>query len=303
MTHPYASEGYARSLAHMGELLVVPEWGGPVLTRPVEASARRDATGPYPLTVIARGADLRGGLARMSRAGLISAVVVLDDRLRPPLAELEGAFDFVRPFKTHYLYDRRLGPPVYDKHHRYELRRATASVEVAEIDLRDHGSAWRALYAELAARHGVSDLHAFPGAYHRALEQLSGLRSFGAFIDGRLASAHLFVAHERYAISHLAASSAEGYAARAAYAVNDLAIAQLSDCEVVNFGGGAGTGDDRDSGLARFKRGFSNAEAPSWLCGKTLDAEAYAALSAGCVDSGFFPAYRGHRIREPSDAH
>jgi len=248
-------------------------------------------------------ACVAAGLEQLKDAGLVSVVLVLDDRLRPSLEALGAVFDFARPFKSHGLYDRGLGPLAYDKHHRYELKRALAEVRVCEIALADHRQAWGDLYGELAARRGLGDLHAFPSAYHDALARLPGLRMFGAFIEQRLVSAHLFVTHEGYAISHLAASSAEGYAARAAYAVNDIAVAELTDCNLINFGGGAGLVDDPADGLVRFKRGFCNAVAPSYLCGAVLDPDAYRALSGGYDQSGFFPAYRGHRARELSDAH
>jgi hypothetical protein len=94
-------------------------------------------------------------------------------------------------------------------------------------------------------------------------------------------------------MSHLAASSEAGYRNGAAYALNALAIEALTDCDLVNFGGGAGAVDDPADGLVRFKKGFSNRITDSWLCGAVLDAEAYRVLSAGRADDGFFPAYRG----------
>ncbi len=303
MTHPYATEAYARSLAHVGEAFEVPEWGGHVLSRPISNGRGYDAVGAYPLAVIAPDADLPGGLAQLQASGLVSVVLVVDERLRPRAAALEAAFDFVRPFKEHVLYDRALGPLAYAKHHRYELKRALARVEPREIALADHLSAWIALYGELAARHGFSGLHAFPAAHHEALARLPGVRTFGAFVEGRLVSAHIFVTHEGYAVSHLAASAAEGYATGAAYAVNDLAVNALSDCEVINFGGGAGLTADPSDGLVRFKRGFSNAAAPSYLCGKVLDGASYEMLSAGFGQNGFFPTYRGAPAQEPADAH
>jgi hypothetical protein len=300
MTHPYARAAYAESLAHAGEAFAVPEWDGHVLVRPTPDGSRRDAIGPYPLTALPPDADLAGGLERLARAGLVSVVLVADDRLRPAPEALEKAFGFVRPFKSHYLHDGGLGPPAYGKHHRYELKRALSRVEAREIVLADHLPAWQALYGELAARHGLTGLHAFPAAHHRALAQSPGVRAFGAFAEGRLVCAHLFVTHEGYAISHLAASAPQGYATGAAYAVNDLAVANLTDCGVINFGGGAGTGEDPNDGLVRFKRGFSNRTAPAWLCGKVLDPAGYEMLSRGFADGGFFPAYRGARAQEPA---
>jgi hypothetical protein len=300
MTHPYASAAYAQSLAHAGEAFAVPEWGGHVLVRPTPDGAGRDAMGPYPLTALPADADLTGGLERLAKAGLVSVVLVLDDRLRPAREALETAFGFVRPFKPHYLHGRGLGPVAYGKHHRYELKRALARVEAREIVLAEHLAEWQALYGELAQRHGLAGLHAFPAAHHQALAKLPGLRAFGAFLEGRLVAAHIFVTHQGYAISHLAASAPEGYATGAAYAVNDLAIERLADCDVINFGGGAGAGEDPGDGLVRFKRGFSNGTAQAWLCGKVLDPAAYERLSQGFAEGGFFPAYRGARAQEPA---
>jgi hypothetical protein len=51
--------------------------------------------------------------------------------------------------------------------------------------------------------------------------------------------------------------------------------------------------DDPRDGLASFKRGFANRSEPFFLCGKVLDADAYASLSAGRAETQYFPAYRG----------
>ena len=57
MTHPYASAAYAASLAHSGAPFAVPEWRGHVLSRPTPCGTRRDAMGPYPITVLPPDAD------------------------------------------------------------------------------------------------------------------------------------------------------------------------------------------------------------------------------------------------------
>ncbi|MDP3404147.1 MAG: GNAT family N-acetyltransferase [Brevundimonas sp.] len=302
MNHPYASTTYAEALGHMGHTLAVPEWGGHILTRAIEDSGARDAVGPYPLTVLPPDADLVGGLERLKAAGLLSVVAVLDPLQHPPIEAIKCAFDLARPFKTHHIHDRSLGPPAYAKHHRYEVRRAQTRVEAREIDLADHLPDWIGLYDLLISRHQLTGVHAFPTSHHRALAELPGVRAFGAFIDDHLVSAHLFVTHAGQATSHLAASSAEGYAAGAAYAVNDLALERLDDCELINFGGGAGAGDDPNDGLSRFKAGFANTRRTVWLCGAILDPDACRTLSAGREDNGFFPAYRGPTQEERSDA-
>lgn len=303
MTHPYARADYAAALGHMGRPVAVPEWDAWVLARPTPCGTREDAVGPYPLAVLPPDADLAGGLARLKAEGLVSLVLVVEDRLRPPTEALEAAFAPMRPFKSHQIHDRSLGPFAYGKHHRYEIKRALGRVAAVEIALADHLPAWEALYGELVARRGLGGAHVFPPGHHALLAALPGVRTFAAFVDERMVSAHLFVTHDGHAMSHLAASTAEGYAAGAAYAVNDLAVRALTDCRLINFGGGAGLDDDPQDGLVRFKRGFANAAAPAWLCGVALDAEAYRALCADGEDSGFFPAYRGRRKVERADEH
>lgn len=299
MTHPYGTDRYAKSLPHVGEPFAVPEWDSHVLIRPVNGK-HRDAVGPYPVTAILPDADLEAGLARLAADGLISIVLVVDDALRPSVDAL-GAFDFATPFKTHYLHDRAL-PFAYGKHHRYDLKRARSQVQAREIAPADHFDDWQRLYGELRERHDLSGVHAFPETHFRLLSELTGIRMFGAFAEDELVSAHLFVTHDGHAISHLAASNARGYKLGAAYAVNDAALESLDGCRTINFGGGAGSGDDSSSGLARFKAGFSNRTASSLLCGKVLDRAAYEILSAGTVMGDFFPAYRSLKKREHSDA-
>jgi hypothetical protein len=301
VSHPYASLEYARSLGHIGEPLAVPEWGGFVLTRPTQEGEYRDAIGPYPLTVLTPDADIGEGLERLKQHGLVSVVLVADPLSRPTGA-IPG-FDLARPFKTHQVHDPRFGRPDYGKHHRYEIRRAERRVDTREIELAEHLADWLSLYDALIRRHGLSGVHAFSPAYHEALAALPGLRTFGGFIDGLLVSAHVFVAHQGGATSHLAASSDVGYAAGAAYAVNALALEVLGADGPVNLGGGAGSGDDPKDGLARFKAGFANTTATAWLCGAILDPQTYQRLASDKRDSSFFPAYRGPIQREQTNAH
>ncbi len=296
--HPYATEVYARSLAHAGTAFAVPEWGCHVLLRPLGDSAGFDAMGTYPLAILDPDADLRAGLDRLKDHGVVSVALVVNDIDRPPLATLHANFDLVRQFKTHFL--RRLSAPFsYDRYHRRKLRSSLRSVEVSCFDLAHHADDWAALYAELGRRHELEGIHEFTDAHTRALQRLDGVTAIGAFMEGRLVCAHLWVSDARTAHSHLTASSSEGYAAGAAYAVNDASVSHFAALELLNFGGGAGTVDRMDDGLARFKRGFCNDVAPAYLCGAVLDHDRYSELvskKGATSDPLFFPAYRAPAI-------
>jgi hypothetical protein len=298
MTHPYSTVDFGESLRHIGEPIYIPEWGTTVLRRKYDV-VHHDAIGTYPITVFKPDCDLAGGLDRLARLGLVSVVLVIENALRPELADLLRVFDFVRPFKLHYLYDRAVSPARYSKHHRYEIRRAAGAVSVERFDLAERLDEWNNLFENLVARQGLANtMHAFPHRHHEILARLPGTVAVGGFAHGRLVSGHVWICHAGHAMSHLAASSEEGYALRAAYAVNDASVNLLTDCHTLNLGGGAGNGHAHDgvaSGLMRFKRGFANTTASSYLCAKVLIAGAYAELTrqAGAsINAVYFPAYR-----------
>lgn len=291
MTHPYATQAYVQSLAHTGRATPLPQWGTWVISRPI-ADGLSDCCGAYPLAVLAPDADLPGGLDALRRSGAVSVTLVLDDYHRPDLQHLSAHFDLVRPFKTHYVIDRQAGAFAPSSHHRYEIKRALKAVEVRELALSACLPQWEGIYRNLVTRHGLTGVHDFPPAHFEALAAMQGVVCVGAFHDGALVAAHLWIVHGDCVHSHLAASSALGYALNASYAVYDYSIRFFAGARVMNLGGGAGSADDPADGLARFKRGFANARAQGYLCGAILNPGVYAHLAQGIPPGAYFPLYR-----------
>ena len=290
MTHPYADAAYAAALAFAGRPLAVPAWESLVLARSIPAGGE-DALGLYPRAVIAQGGDLRAGLHGLAQAGLVSVVLVADPLSAPPPAALAAAFSLCRPFKTHQLIDRAKGyAPT--KHHRYEIKRANARCRVEPVALADHLADWRRLYDGLTERHAIAGMAAFSDAYFQALVAWPVFETFAATVDGEVAAMAIWFEHGGVAYNHLGAANAAGYANGASYALYDAAIAHFSGAAVLDLGAGAGLEDDPEDGLARFKRGFANAEVAAYLCGAVLDERRYSELAASRPDTGFFPAYR-----------
>ncbi len=302
----YASLAYARSLGHAGRPLDVPEWSSAVILRDIpDAPGRIDAMGPYPVCVLKPDADIPGGLARLREQGTVSVVLVADPLAGPPAAALSRHFPLCRPFKTHHLIDRGVGPATPSKHHRDRIRRGARHATARRVSLRSPvwQAHWRGLYAGLVARKGITGLQAFP---EESLDRLAGLPedrcvAFAAEApDGSVPAMQLWIRDGARAYSHLTATSEAGYRIGATYVVYAAALDHLADCEVLDLGGGAGHTDDLADPLAAFKRGFANAAATTWLCGAILDAPAYTDLAAGCGGS-FFPAYRGPAPRASLD--
>ena len=292
--HPYGTLAYARALAHAGRPLAVPPWHTHVIVRDWHGSAG-DATGPYPITCFAAGCDLRAGLALLQGMGLVSMTAVVDELAGPPIGAFADAFSLVRPYKTHYLVDATAGAYQPSEHHRRELRRAgRLGVEVRGVALSEIVADWTALYGDLIARHRITGVQRFSRASFDALAGCDGLATYAAYIGDELVSCHLWMRHGSVVRSHLAASSARGYATGAAYAVNDHAIRCFAGA-LVNLGGAAGTAESADDGLSRFKAGFANRTSTSYLIGSILDAGEYRRLAAKVRephDGAWFPLYR-----------
>lgn len=293
MIHPYARKSFAETLFHMGRPVEVPEWGSCVIARPIVGGGH-DVIGCYPLSIINSDADFDAGLVRLRAEGFVSATLILDDFHRPSVEVLERSLDLVRPFKTHFLHRGPLETYKPGKDHRYKINRAYRTVTTRPIALAEHIDDWIALYDGLTDRHGLSGMHVFPRRSYEMLALLPGIHTIGGFIDEKLVACHIWVMHAGRVHSHLTASNAQGYANRAAYAVSDASIKYFADAELINFGGGAGLGNDPGDGLVQYKRGFSNDEAQSYICGAVLDRAAYSALSGrqDVAANEYFPAYR-----------
>ena len=283
---------YAGTMAHLGRPLWVAEWNTAMLLRPAPGGAL-DAAAPYPLGVLAEGADLPAGMRALRDAGAVSAVLVADPFTMPSPAWLRRGFSHVAPFKTHWAVERAAGPFAPSAHHRQRIRIAGRRCRIRLADLREHLEDWCRLYAELSLRHGITGLHAFPRACFEGLAEVEGLRAFVAESPaGEVIAMHLWMDDGRRAYSHLAATSAAGYAAKAPFGLYAAAIEHFAAREAIDLGGGAGLAERAGDGLAEFKRGFANAARMAHLCGAVLDEAAYARLSAGREGSGYFPAYR-----------
>jgi hypothetical protein len=292
LSTPYATEAYAASLAHVGAPFRVDALGTWMTARPIAGSDRFDVAGAYPVAVLSPDADFRRARADLIAAGAVSLVLVLDPCFGPPAERVAEWLSFCRPYKTHYVIDRALGPIAFSKHHQQEIRKAERGVVVREVNLAERLDRWCALYDHLVRRHGISGPAAFGRAAFEALVHVPGLVALAAEApDGTTVAMQLWLRHGNVAYNHLAASSAEGYRLLAAYALYAAAERRFADCRLLDLGGGGGSADDPADGLAKFKNGFANATLMSHLAGAVLDPIAYELLSSG-REGAFFPLYR-----------
>jgi len=290
VTHPYNHANYARTLAPKDDVVLSQTLGVPLRLRTIAGTGLIDASGLYPLSPNLCQPTRDDLLAELRGLGAVSLVLVSD----PLATTLPECFDLARPYKAHHVIDPALGAPGFSKHHRAEVRRAQRHCTARQILLGEHLQDFIRLYNVLIERHGLDGVHRFgPEHFAHLAAHPDDFPTFGAFVEGRLVSAHIWAQAGNCAYSHLAASDPKGYEIGASYAVYDCAIRHLSGCTLTLGGIPDGPGGD---GLTRFKRGFANSARHPHLCGVIADQPAYDRLSAPALhvdaESVLFPLYR-----------
>jgi len=291
----YSDQHYLATLGHLGERLDLPQSGSAVYLRAIGTRGGEfDALGPYPWLTPGDETTLADELASVVDAQAISTVAVLSPLRGEPSAALKRAFgDHLRPFKTHWYCDFRR-PLSVDAHHRRQLRRAQAALEFAIQPAATLVDAFPQLYAMLGERHVLSPAARFTEDALRDQLQVPGLIAFVARLDGEPIAAQIWLPEGEWMVYHLGASSPAGYRHAASHGLMATAIEHFRDGKVRGLwlGGCAGTGDDPADGLARYKRGWANDEAPAWIAGRVGQRLRYRALCQGPLVDDYFPIYR-----------
>ncbi|HEV2852071.1 MAG TPA: hypothetical protein VHC97_04630 [Thermoanaerobaculia bacterium] len=300
----YLHPGYAASLAGLGKPRLLPASGGWILEREIPGSSGRDAMGCYPLFACQCWDRLEEDLRDLE--GLVSLALVADPFGDYDEPLLRRCFDRVVPFKRHFVVD--LGRPLAEigsKHHRYYQRRASAGVEVEECPCpAEHLDEWTGLYGHLVRRHGLTGIQAFSRAAFAAQLSTPGLVMLRAVHLGETVGIHLWYLQGEVAYSHLQASSDLGYRLMASYALYGAALRLLAPwVRWLDLGAGAGIAEP-SRGLEQFKAGWATGTRTAWFCGRVLDPERYATLSAGAgrEPADYFPAYRAGEMEARSPA-
>lgn len=207
---------------------------------------------------------------------------------------LDGAFpDLVTQYKDHHVVEsaRWSGG---SKHHRYYARRAARLVRARLADdPAEYAGVWWSLASVLAERHSIRGIGALSAGAYRKQLAIPGVNLFLAEADdGEIVAAQIWMTNEGAAYNHAMASSERGYAISASYALYAASIDHLSRrFPLLDLG--ATADESPRGGLGQFKAGWATTTRPVFLCGKILNASAYAALSAGVPDEvRYFPRYR-----------
>lgn len=293
----YLHPRYPESLAGFGvphELLKSKGW---ILERPISGSPYRDAMGCYPIFVCQDWSGLRADLDQIGD-DLISLAVVTDPFGAFDLPYLKECFpDVTVPFKEHFVVDLGKSPSefVHD-HHLRNARKALREIEVLDCSQPlDYLDDWTALYDTLKEKHDITGISGFSRASFEKQLQVPGIVAFRAVQDDTVVGMLLWYRQDNRAYYHLGAYSSRGYEIGASFALFSYSLDYFArqGLEWLNLGAGAGT-EQRESGLSRFKRGWSTGVRTAYFCGRIFDHEKYTELvrARGISPTQYFPAYR-----------
>lgn len=296
----YRSRAYAESLGMAERVLDLPLCGGHLLERAIGTSGRFDACGAYPVFSCDAPGRLPEDIAALAaRPGeLVSITLVADPLLEWDLDALRGAFAHVRGLGPHYVVDLdRDTLPLPSSHHRRKLRQAAAyPTEIrVESDPPSLGADWAALYEVLIGQVGITGVRRFSRPIFERMLRLPGTVVFTAWDGKELLGADWYLEDGARIYAHLSAYALAGYARAVSYPMLDFALRHFAarGARVLDLGG-VPLVEGGGRGLAQFKQGWATRTLPAWLCGRVLDAEAYAQLSASMTPdaAGYFPRYR-----------
>ena len=294
----YADAGYAASLSEYGTPRFLAHSRAWILERAVPGTLYRDAMGCYPIFACEDWSQLARDLEQLSES-LICLSVVTDPFGLYDLEHLRQCFpDLAVPFKQHFVIDLKRAPETFVlPHHRRNARQGLRNLQVEKYEhpaecLDD----WSKLYQGLVDRHHISGIAKFSLSSFAKQLEVPGMIVFRAIHERTIEGMLLCYEQDNRVYYHLGAFSPRGYELRASFALFDHAIRYFAEhgFEWFSLGAGAGVAQDLESGLSRFKQGWSTGTRTTYFCGRIFDREKYRemVLAKGAFTTKYFPAYR-----------
>ncbi|MCY6370541.1 hypothetical protein [Clostridium ganghwense] len=293
----YLSYNYANSFKEWGQPLRLEESGGWILKRKIDEYKLYDAMGLYPLFCCKDWTKLSLDFEKLKK-DLVSISLVADPFGNYNLTQLYNTFDFVKPFKEHYIADLSCElNKIIARGHKKNSRRALKKidVEICTNDYIRYLDEVLQLYNVLVKRHKIIGMRQFSKKAFEYQLKTPGMLLVRGLYNGKIVGVNLIIIYEEVAYTHLSAFSDEGYKLNASYAIRMRALEYLKDkVKWVNFGAGAGTIANKNDGLNYFKRGWSTGTRMAYICGKVLNKEKYNTIIRDLKKSNseYFPQYR-----------
>lgn len=230
---------------------------------------------------------------------LVSLALVTDPFGRYTPQELSRYFkDLAKPYKEHFVVDLHRHPLDFvAAHHQRNARKALnlVKVEVCTEPIR-YLDEWDSLYNNLVEHHNITGLTRFSRQVFAQQLGIPGIVAFRATSNEKTVGMLLWYKQDDIGYYHLGAYSDLGYELKASFALFWTLLEYFADTGLrwLSLGAGAGTYNDGQDGLTRFKRGWSTETRTAYLCGRIFDPKKYQEIvtASGVPATNFFPAYR-----------
>lgn len=293
----YLHPKYAESLDSFGTPRELPGSRGIVLQRSISGFDYLDAMGCYPIFVCQNWDLLESDLESIEES-LVSLALVTDPFGEYDVNALWRSFpDKMIPFKEHFVVDlsRPLDTFVHS-HHRRNARQALKKIRVEQAaNPASFLDDWMDLYQALIEKHHITGIAAFSRESFAAQFNVPGMVAIRAVYNDATVGMLLWYEQGSKAYYHLGAYSPLGYQVGASFALFDYSIRYFAEqqFEWLNLGAGAGLGSEQ-SGLSRFKQGWSTGTRTAYFCGRVFDRKKYQELviARSVPATDYFPAYR-----------
>ena len=299
----YFHPAYAASLAEFGVPVALPRSKGWILKRAIPGSTYHDAMGPYPLFSCQEWSQLHVDLEQIG-SSLVSLSLVTDPFGAYDLNYLRQCFpDVTIPFKEHFVVDlSRAFDSFIHPHHRRNARKALTEVQINEcarpLDFLDD---WTALYTTLKEKHGISGIAAFSRTSFAQQLTVPGSVALRAVHGDAIVGMVLWYRQGNGAYYHLGAYSALGYELGASFALFKYSLDYFAQHGLawLSLGAGAGASPNAESGLTRFKQGWSTGTRTTYFCGRVFNRKKYEefVLAKALPETNYFPAYRAGEFK------
>lgn len=293
----YLHQAYASSLSEFGKPRLLRHCGGWILERQIANSPYIDAMSCYPLFACQNWSRLHEDLEKIEN--LVSLAVVTD-----PFAEYDPAYlkkcfpDLSVPFKQHYVVDLTRQPERFvHPHHQRNARKALREMLVERCDHPlDFLGDWTNLYAALIERHNITGIAAFSRESFSKQLCVPGIVMLRAVHNDATVGILLWYLQDNRAYYHLGAYNSLGYELGASFALFSYSLEYFTrqGLEWLSLGAGAGAEPGAESGLTRFKQGWSTGSRTAYFCGRIFDRGKYQEIvkAGGLPLTDYFPPYR-----------
>ena len=209
MTNGYFSKIYSQSFSEMAQPIYLKNAKGWMLKKNIPNSKFSDLIGCYPYLCCQNWEYLAKDLNDLNLSDIVSMSFVTDPFAKFNDEAMCSSFDFVKPFKNHFIVNlTSYSKDLITKHHKREVHRSSnkgVEIELCQKPI-SHLSEWNKLYNDLIIKHNIKGLSKFSPESFRTQLSTPGSFMFRAYRGNQTLGYSLWYVENEVAYFHLTAN-------------------------------------------------------------------------------------------------